>query len=1225
MQAAQQPQGRGQNAPTAIPLTHQRALIPASFIEFPTQRLYAISAFVLLQAFKLYDVFLVYYAHYPEEYNGILLKWWLVDAMLLLALWILQIPWLQFSFFKTGWLIAFLMGVDVLLFSLPSATISAAFVKALLGDALGKQISASRGQLINVKDVLLNSTHILGRHTVHILPYGTAKLNPNDEYYCLPGDGSTKDVFIPIVLNNTTPRSISVSRYDFETNEHSIIDFSGRDIQRATEVSQGKQGLEYYFIRMQKTGVYKLESITSKDGLDVRLYNRLAYVFRCPSATFLPARRPDYCSGEKDTVQFRVSGVPPLRVEYIREINGRRVVKKMDRIQPEHYSSPLTRMNGGLSKADSTFFTPQYHQVTGFGWGAPVIQTVDADGGAFDEAGDYKYLITKVTDGVGNTVEMSPDSPSITMAKFDVHPEPTVHFECKATDPVKLLIGDDKTKLPLTLEGSSPWELEYEFTPELDGGKTEQRQARIATGVSSLWAHAPGEYKLLRVSDRFCQGNVLFPSTCQVKQPPLPSVEVQATPIPSECAGDSEIGMKFAVELVGTPPYTLEYRIMKQSGKSKVMIDKKRERIDRSRHLFTYLPSSSGEYTYEFTSLDDRNYKNRNTGILPIKQIVHPQPDAKFSGSGSLRPYRTCLGEDLELDVELSGTGPYTLTWTFAKQMYSDVVTGSRHTIKVPRLESAGHHVVSLVKIQDANDCVKDLDARDVIIDVRRDRPKVFFHTGDKSDATLFIAEGESAKLPLRMTGEGPWKVTYRNIDKDGKGIRSLVLRDPNAEVEVKETGTYELLSVEDAICKGDALPPRYTVHWIDKPKISVVEEMVTLGANGIYERPSVCKGVHDAVDIEFEGEGPFYCAYDQYVGTSGRRDRTFLHTEEIRSGSSKTWIGLQTQESGRYQYVFNKVADARYTRPLSLKPPLVVEQTVHAIPTVKFLAKSKYERKVCVGDTFASDEVGPIWIELTGKAPFTVRLGLKHHSEPFGKTLLIENIQSTKYKLDLTSEEVTSPGQYDLQLLTIQDANGCMGEASGSDALLEIDAQDIATIVPAETCAEHCVGDTLDYSLSGIGPFTISYQFNGRNEKVKTQTSRLSLIADKPGNLTIISVGDQRNKCRSFPKDMTKIIHEVPSSLVSGGREIIENIREGEMVQATVDLIGTPPFDFEWQRSEAIWDSSKKRFFKGEVLESHSVHNVEGHRYAINTSVEGIIEVVRIKDAYCHYPRQHL
>ena len=84
----------------------------------------------------------------------------------------------------------------------------------------------------------------------------------------------------------------------------------------------------------------------------------------------------------------------------------------------------------------------------------------------------------------------------------------------------------------------------------------------------------------------------------------------------------------------------------------------------------------------------------------------------------------------------------------------------------------------------------------------------------------------------------------------------------------------------------------------------------------------------------------------------------------------------------------------------------------------------------------------------------------------------------------------------------------------------------------------------TLDLTNTFI---LIAYLFNGRNEKIKAQTSRLTLLADKPGNLTIVSVGDQRNKCRSFPKGMTKVIHEIPSSLVSGGKEIIENIQEGK------------------------------------------------------------------------------
>ncbi|KAI8146224.1 hypothetical protein BJV82DRAFT_600953 [Fennellomyces sp. T-0311] len=1217
MQASQRPQGGNRNASSATIAAHQRALIPSTYIEFPTQRLYAISIFVLLQAIKLYDIYCVYSASYAEEYSGMFIKWWIFDSLYMVSLWIVQIPWLQFSFMKSLILALLLILIDLVLFAVPTASLSGLMLKAFIGDVLGQQISASKGKMVSVKDVLQDSSHILGRHTVHILPYGTARLNPGNEFYCIPvHEIGAKNVYIPVVLNNTIPRKITVARYDFDTKGYSVSDFSGRDIQRATEIGHGKQGLEYYFINVRHPGVYKLENIVSKDGLDVRLHSRQAYVFVCPSARFTPVSTTDYCSGDKETLQLEVTGVAPLKVEYNRYINNHLTAMKLDRIQPEHFDSPLTRIVGGLSNAEQTFFTPAFHK--NYDWGATEHLSLDMNL-TFSEPGEHVYTIARVTDGAGNVVEISDQAKNT----FIVHGHPTVQFQCTATDPVNLLIGDDSTSLPLTLQGSSPWQLDYQFLGEGDEATAKQLSTEISATKSALKAYAPGEYKLLRVSDKFCRGDILFPSTCQVIQPPLPAVHVEATAIPSECAGDSEIGMRFVVNFEGTPPYTLEYRVIKQDGKKRSVVDTKRERIDRSRHVFTYLPNSSGEYTYEFTSLDDRNYKSRKTGVQSFKQIVHPQPDAKFTGK-SLRPIRTCIGEDVELDVALSGSGPFTLTWTFAKQMYSDVIEGNRYTIKVPRLESAGHHVVSLVKTRDTNGCEKDLDARDVIIDVRRDRPTVFFYTDDDRDATVWVAEGEPAKLPLRLTGEGPWKVSYRNINSDGKGVRSLVLRDPNAQVQVKEVGQYELLSVEDAICKGDPLPPNYTVRWIDKPKLTIVEDLVTQRADGVFERRAVCEGVNDAIDVEFTGHGPYYCSYDQFRTPIGRRDATFLGTDEIRTGLTKNWVGLRTQESGKYKYTFNKISDQRYTHPFKLSPPLVLEQVVHPIPSVKFAAKSRFARTVCVGDTFDSDDIGAIWIELMGQAPFSIRLNLKHESELYGKTINLDDIPSSKFKLELT-DEVLIPGHYELHIIDIKDGNGCTALASGSESQLSIEAQDIATIVPAESCAEHCVGDTLEYSLSGVGPFTISYQFNGRNEKVISQTSRMTMIADKPGNLTIVSVGDQRNKCRSFPKDMSKIIHAIPSSYVSGGKEVIENIREGEMVQATVDLEGVPPFDFEWQRSEAIWDNNKKRYFRGNVLESHTVHNVEGHHYSINTSTEGIIEVTRIKDRYCHYPRPQL
>lgn len=42
----------------------------------------------------------------------------------------------------------------------------------LLDTSLGQQLGVSRAELVNVKDVIFDSSHILGKHTLHILPYG---------------------------------------------------------------------------------------------------------------------------------------------------------------------------------------------------------------------------------------------------------------------------------------------------------------------------------------------------------------------------------------------------------------------------------------------------------------------------------------------------------------------------------------------------------------------------------------------------------------------------------------------------------------------------------------------------------------------------------------------------------------------------------------------------------------------------------------------------------------------------------------------------------------------------------------------------------------------------------------------------------------------------------------------------------------------------------------------
>ncbi|ORZ08960.1 hypothetical protein BCR42DRAFT_382174 [Absidia repens] len=1216
-----------------VPLAHQRALIPPSLIDFPLQRLIATTIFMSLQTLKIFYAFRNLTTSYPEQYHGTTGWITLLDIIFILVLYICRIPWLQFSLLKSLLLIMTFTMFNTLVFVGPVSLLNVGILKFFFGDSLGKQLSVSRAKLINVKDVLFDPSHILGRHTVHILPYGTAKLNPNDEYYCLQSNEIGKtDIYVPIVLNNTIPKTISLSRFDFDSQTSNSHKYSGDKIQRATEIGQGKQGLEYYYVRVNKPGVYKLDKITSKDGAHVRLYSRQAFVFTCPTARLEGSGATDYCQKDKDSMRLDVTGVPPLKVVYTRRVDNSVTSLKLDHIQPttSSFDSPLTRFTSGLQDADPSFFVPSEN--ANYDWASRQLHSIQLNL-TFDMTSDYEYQLKRVVDGAGNVVDLSESPKQV----FKVHGPPSIQFTCDAKDPVKLLIGQDSVGAPLQVKGSGPYSVSYEYVSEDALGarsdddsinkKVEKKQVTINNdGSTMLDVKAPGEYRLVSVSDQFCKGDVLFPSTCQVVQPPLPSVKLQSIPIPSECSNGSEIGMRFIAEFQGNPPYTLKYSVVKQNGRRKQAVERQIS-TDSSRHIFTYLPTSSGDYTYEFKTLTDVYY-NKNRKIASIKQTVHPQPNAHFADNTGIR--RTCVGEEMGLPVKLTGAAPFTLVWTFDNQVYSNVVAGESYEITVPRWETSGRHVASLVKIVDANGCSKDLDSRDFIIDVRRDRPMATFYSEDQLDKTVYIAEGENTKLPLRLTGEAPWEVTYRHVD--GKNERTEIRRfdNPNSQLQVSKIGRYELVKVVDSICEGDALRPDYIVQWMERPALTISEDQATLISDNLYQRPAVCQHTDDAINVKFTGHGPFTCTYDTFrrslgatTSVFGRRDNGVkLDPQEMTTGLTKTRVSLRTDEPGKYRYAFNKLSDQRYTQPFTPSPLIQLEQTVHASPTVRFAGKPATlaaPRMMCVGESLASPD-DPIWVETTGQTPLTISVLVSQQDSK--KVYTLENIESARFALDLPGELEIS-GKHHVELMRIQDANGCVSDVSGlPNTELVIDALGIATITPLGACGAVCVGDQLEYSLSGEGPFTIAYEFNGRSEKVKSPTTKLSMIADKPGNLTILSVGNQRNKCQSFPKQLTSEIHQLPSSLVSGGQDIIENIQDGDMVQATVDLIGTPPFDFEWQRSELIWDHAKKHHYKGKVLENHVVHGVNEYQYHINTSIEGIIEVVSIKDSFCQYPR---
>ncbi|ORX58777.1 hypothetical protein DM01DRAFT_1282670 [Hesseltinella vesiculosa] len=1196
-----------------MPSAQQRALISPTRIDFPTQRLIATLIFVSLQSYKVYHLVAASLISHSYAYSGLFWKWMLYDCIYIFALYVARIPWLQFSILKSIFLVSLLWSVDMCMFVGPA--VSLCFYFSLQCDSFGKQLGVSSGKLVNVRDVLFDPSRILGKHSVHILPYGTAKLNPDDHAYCLPGSDALANghsgIYMPIIMNDTTPKKITVSHVDLETLKTSTFAFSGDKIQRATEIGQSKRGIESFFIHITKPGVYQLKSIVSKDGEKVRIKQHQAFVFTCPMASFVPVPSNDLCLGDKQPLQLQVTGVPPLKVEYTRHTGSLATMLKLDHIQPAQdvNDSPLNHLPGGLQDADPSFFIPSTNAT--YEWASRQSMSIQLNL-TFDQALDYAYGLTRVTDGAGNIVDLS----SLPAEQFHIHSHPAAQFSCQQHDPVRLLIGQNGTYLPVKLQGAGPVTVVYQ---RHDTDKKKPKKLMFQNdGLQHIPVTSIGDYRLVSVHDQFCPGKVLSPDNCLVVQPPLPSVIMEATPIPSKCAKGSEVGMRFSVDFSGSPPYTLKYLVKK--GRRKEIVDQRQIVSDHSHHSFTYLPTSSGDYTYEFTSLTDAYYTEKSK-LSTVHQVVHPQPDAHFVNAVAKR---ACLGEDTRLQIKLQGTPPYKLTWMYNKQLYTNETASDDFAIDLPAFDKPGRHIVALKKIEDANGCTKDLTTSDAVIDVRRDRPTAMFYTDNQEEKTLLVAQGATAKLPLRLTGEGPWQITYRNLnDPEGKN-QSKVLYDPNAHLAVDKRGRYELLTVQDTMCGGHVLPPDYIVEWMARPTLQFADPVdqvqLLAGKTSQYKRHGVCQGMDDGVDLLFDGHGPFTCRYETFHVAESTS--ISLGKDELTTGLVRTRLGLTTDKPGKYRYVFQRLADQQYPDPFQPTQLLELEQEVYGSPTLRF-ANPDAKVQMCVDEPLTSDSK-LIYLQASGQAPFTVQVRVHHLGNP-GRNAPLETMHvadSTYFPLDIPTV-LESSGKYQIDLVQIQDANGCTTNVAGQPgSSMIVDALDIATITPLGACGHVCVGDSLEYSLSGDGPFVIDYDFNGRVSHIKSASNKLSLLADRSGNLTIVSVGNQRNQCQSKPKYLSSQIHPVPSSLVSDGKDLLENIQEGEVVQAVVKLHGTPPFDFEWQRSELIFDHAKKHHYKGNVLESHVVHGVQEHEYHISTSTEGIIEVVSIKDRYCQYPR---
>ncbi|KAL8735662.1 MAG: hypothetical protein Q9166_000831 [cf. Caloplaca sp. 2 TL-2023] len=1209
----------------------QAPLIPFSLVDGPQQRLYIAFFYIGLTVWRLCD----YYGLVSDETDSLWLfmKWVAIDSIFLYGLPGLKIPWLQWS--STSMTMLFIVHAifdAILMFRIP-IPLEASLI-ALTRFFYDRELAVSERR-VKPANVLYNASLILGKQIIHILPEGSATLNPNQTAFCI--NASTTTAHLPIQINQTNPILIELLRVDLDTNLNETMTIHAKEIRRLKKQAQkqpsdrGPASPRYLQYPVKQTGLYRLHRVVDESKLEVQRRLSDTLVVNCPSA-YMRAMPENKCIGDLSNFYLQVDATPPINIKYSKLVNGQESGHAVLSIPPKSPVSPLA-----MQRSSGALVTSESVANVDVSWARSQSTKISLNE-SLGTSGSWQYSIDEVQDGCGNIVNYadrrlvdlqrrhSPTAAPLDQ-RFSVHERPRAALRgCDSQRPLRIPKGKS-IRLPIQLSSTGPdsaeqgtHQISYLFTPSADVLPNQEHAEVAALEEFKLGPHTagheisePGLYTLQSVESAYCAGEVLEPSSCLLSNPPEPKLSIETQIIPDRCAGNS-VGLLVDLDLTGTPPFRVSYTIRRSGGP----VTPQTAETELLHTQLELRPAHSGHYIYEFQDISDAVYREPRSlrdQRLILEQDVKPPASARFLDAYPAR--KTCIGEPVALGIQLLGEAPWKLEYELVhhgrrQKRKIDGIESNVYTLETDELSSGGEYSLALTAVTDKSGCKVSLE-QETKIEVALQRPKASFGLIE-GQRTVSALEDKKVKLPLRLQGESPWTVQYRNLDHVGYDLTTTTFRNSNDEIKVKETGTYELIRVDDATCPGnvDAASNRFTVEWVPRPGVQVSESAAIERQQDIYVKRGICEGDEDAVEISFTGTPPFDVEYIHHVKPEQGSQST--STKKFTAGINLASVRMETVEAGSHQYKISKLSDLSYNHNPRKFSPVVIEQHVHSKPTATFAHGGK-TYKYCKEEEAGGENVP---ILLSGLAPFHLEVEIRHHSSSKPELVTIPNIEIHQYNLHIP-HRLLALGTHVVRIRKVRDAHGCQRRMEQGAPHVQVNVAEVPGITAQESRTDYCVGDRISYTLSGSPPFNVFYTFQGQERKASASTTNFRRLAEKPGEFTITAIADQRSADCKAHTSITKVIHEMPSVRVSKGRTATVDIHEGGEAEILFEFGGTPPFEFTYTRS-----SNPSRGKKSQILDTKSDISYE-HTKSVRASDEGIYEVVSIKDRFCAFSTQRV
>ncbi|KAJ1975955.1 hypothetical protein H4R35_002910 [Dimargaris xerosporica] len=1333
------PRGSASQTTSSIHLprpTAARPVIPTHIVDGPQQRLYAISLFALLQALKLVNAWDLTKATTTATGTGFFAKWLLIDGVWVGLVWLLRIPWFQYP---TLWYVLAVVGLLIINSQMFLASKNALFLTAeYVGLQLLHTVQRAVWQVLPVWQSArrivapdreaLRHAHILGKHTVHILPFGSARINPNNTPYCLD-TATRRKIQLPILLNGTVPDALKYSHQPLveaaRIQTHTV--YLKHYPQQLTTLVTTPHWTTYSFaLEVTQPGIYAVERVVDHAGTDFRVQTRKTIVVECPraylqytpvakalqaiaagAATHGPAvgeySSQHMCLGETiPNLSVRLQGSPLFALEYLRRVNGKETTVTVENVGSQGAAAVVHGAKPSTGKDDKTK-------------AFPVSTAADLDPGRFrtqqidyaimdrlDVPGEYFIKLTEVRDQFNNSQSYTlasstehhgthPDE--VKGVQIWVHKPPTVRIQARKNMVLKRTMDgttSDTLRVPIVLTGKGPWHVEYNVVEDPSRSlPTDPKPMTLLTDKpqSELVLTQAGSLVILSVRDTHCQGMVVpeSPQVTVVNVPP-PALSISSSPIKSACVG--EIGSLLTLNLQGQPPFTVHYR---RSFKNEVK--QYTETSNSHRVVFRFTPNLAGHYECQFYRVSDANYpKGMDIEPIGFSQMVHPPADAMWaplaeqpssgqSGSltapssrGSRQPvhtYQTCLDEFLNIPVELQGTGPWTLNYQVAHQPEAGSGTVQLpgkavvhtvtdladpwYTLSLGPFTQPGMVAVDLLNITDVNGCTKNLALPEVSVHVRAQKPSAQFlchqltsrHREADADlapsSTVWFLSHEKFQLPVQLTGEGPWQVTYRDLSLPADHPKAVKRIDHILEAQfaltVPHPGVYELVNMADADCPGQ-VPPAHaqcTVAVIPPPTlqlastVSVVPattskpprfsmaELLRLTASdtshlvlqkqGLYWRPPVCRDTANRVQLQFQGHAPWRVyfqrkAWKLYALYRAPKANHFLRG----SRSVKPMADFQQEYYDSYQQIYEtyrKLPTQSDELQLPVAQPIwAFDLDTHETGFVQYqfqrLSDADYHQAVSSPLTTVDDKGSKTLsdlgiVQLVMPQPFAqfaysqreLLLSASHMAPPnHDLKLLGPGVPPAAgpLKLPLTKDELVTQ---------ISATTQCMGEMLGSMARAAVGKPSRQPGKPGPLAQM----PDLTVKLYGTPPFTLEYQVYDPNYELMAPTDqRIALATSLDSTVTVARQG-LAFQVQGIQDHLYALRPPITATLAGKYWVMVTSIQDSFGCQARVPMVSDEPGSVS-SRNSALADLLRNPDYKHLVasVQVYEAANVAPH-----------------------------